>query len=70
MLDAYVFAVMRPQNNKLAPSLNFFDVGVYCCDVVQSHRNSLKCQTKGRSNLSPLDTGSESNLIMLCRLPV
>ena len=29
----YVFAIMSPRNNKLAPSLNFFGVGLYRCDV-------------------------------------
>ena len=58
---ACVFAIMNPQNNKLAPSLNFFGVDLYsCCDVLQSQQS----QSKGRSSLPPLDTGSESNLII------
>ena len=40
MLDACVFAIKSPGNNKLAPSLNLFGVGLYCCDVLQSRRNS------------------------------
>ena len=61
MLDAYVFAIMSPRNNKLAPSLNFFCMGLYsCCDVLQSQQS----QTKERSSLPPLHTGSESNLII------
>ena len=56
--------------------MNFFGVGLYCCDVFQSRRKSLKCQNqgknkvklKGRSNLPLLDTGIESNLIKYCRL--
>ena len=79
MLNAYVFAIISPRNNKLAPSLNFFGVGLYCCDVLQSLRKTefkmsksgqKQSQTKGRSNLPPLDTGSESNLIMFCRLQI
>ena len=42
MLNAYVFAIISPRNNKLAPSLNFFGVGLYCCDVLQSLRESLR----------------------------
>ena len=49
--DAYVFAIMNPRNNKLAPSLNFFGVGLYCCDVFQSRRNSLKCQNQGKNKV-------------------
>ena len=68
MLDAYVFSIMNPRNNKLAPSLNFFGVGLYCCDVLQSRRNSLECQNQGKNNVElkgdptfpPLDTGSAS----------
>ena len=61
MLDAYVIAIMSPRNNKLAPSLNLFGVGLYSCsDVLQSQQS----QTKGGSSLPPLDTGSESNLII------
>ena len=41
--------IMRPRNNKLALSLKFFGVGFYCCDVLQSHRNSLKCQNQGKN---------------------
>ena len=52
MLDAYVFAIMSPRNNKLAPSLNFFGVGLYCCDVLQSHRNSLKCPNQGKNKVN------------------
>ena len=52
MLDAYVFAIMSPQNNKFASSLNFFGVGLYCCVVLQSHRNSLKCQNQGKNKVS------------------
>ena len=33
-----------------------------------SKSGQKQSQTKGRSNLLPLDTGSESNLIMFCRL--
>ena len=45
----------------MAPSLNFFGVGLYsCCDVLQSQQS----QSKGRSSLPPLDTSSESNLII------
>ena len=56
-----MFAIMNPQNTKLVPSLNFFGVGLYsCCDVLQSQQS----QSKGRSSLPPLDTGSESNLII------
>lgn len=51
MLDAYVFAIMSPRNNKLAPSLNFFGVGLYCCDVLQSRRNSLKGQNQGKDKV-------------------
>ena len=51
MLDAYLFAIMSPRNNKLAPSLTFFGVGLYCCDVLQSHRNSLKCQNQGKNKV-------------------
>ena len=29
MLGAYVFAIMSPRNNKLASSLNFFDVSFF-----------------------------------------
>ena len=49
MLDAYLFAIMSTRNNILAPSLKFFGVGLYCCDVLQSHRNSLKCQKQGKN---------------------
>ena len=49
MLDAYLFAIMSTRNNILAPSLKFFGVGLYCCDVLQSHRNSLKCQNQGKN---------------------
>ena len=49
MLDAYVFAIMSPRTNKLAPSLKFFGVGLYFCDVLESHRNSLKCQNQGKT---------------------
>ena len=51
MLDAYVFAIMSPRNNKLAPPLNFFGVGLYSCDVLQSRRNSLKCQIQGKNKV-------------------
>ena len=34
MLDAYVFAILSPQNNNKAPPLNYFGVGLYCCDVL------------------------------------
>ena len=52
MLDAYLFAIMSPRNNKLAPSLTFFGVGLYCCDVLQSHRNSLKYQNQGKNKVN------------------
>ena len=51
MLDAYVFAFISPQNNKLAPFFNFFGVGLYCCDILQSNRNSLKCQNQGKNKV-------------------
>ena len=35
-----------------------------------SKSGQKQSQTKGRSNLPPLDTGSESNLIMFCRLQI
>ena len=50
MLDSYVFAIMRPRNNKLAQSLNFFGVGLNC-DVLQSRRNSLKRQNQGKNKV-------------------
>ena len=53
MLDAYVFAIMSPRNIKLAPSLKFFGVGLYFCDVLESHRNSLKCQNQGKNKDKP-----------------
>ena len=53
MLDAYAFAITSPRNNKLAPSLKFFGVGLYFCDVLESHRNSLKCQNQGKNKDKP-----------------
>ena len=50
MLDSYVFAIMRPRNNKLAQSLNFFGVGLNC-DVLQSRGNSLKRQNQGKNKV-------------------
>ena len=35
-----------------------------------SKSGQKQSQTKGRSNLPPLDTGSQSNLIMFCRLQI
>ena len=51
MYTRYVFVIMSPRNNKLSPSLNFFGVGLYCCDVFQSRRNSLKCQNQGKNKV-------------------
>ena len=53
--------------------MNFFGVGLYCCDVLQSRRNSLKCRNQGKNKVKlkkdqHFDTGSESNLIMFCSL--
>ena len=47
MLDSYVFAIMSPRNKKL----NFFGVGLHC-DVLQSRRNSLKCQNQGENEVN------------------
>ena len=46
MLDSYVFAIMSRRNKKL----NFFGVGLHC-DVLQSRRNSLKCQNQGKNEV-------------------
>ena len=60
MLDAYVFSIMSPRNNKVAPCLNFFGVGLYCCDVLESRRNSLKCQNQG-TKTKTVHTYTEQN---------
>ena len=39
------------QNNRLVPSLNFFGVGLYCCEVLQSRGNNFKCQNQGKNNV-------------------
>ena len=31
--------------------MNFFGVGLYCCVVLQSPRNSLKCQNQGKNKV-------------------
>ena len=45
-----------------------------CCThgltLKMSKSGQKQSQTKGRSNLPPPDTGSESNLIMFCRLQI
>ena len=43
--------IIIPQNNRLAPSLNFFGVGLYCCEVLQSRGNNFKCQNQGKNNV-------------------
>ena len=48
MLDVYVFSIISPRNNKLAQTLIFFNVDLYCCDVLQSRRNSLKLSKSGQ----------------------
>ena len=48
MLDVYMLTIISPRNNKLAPSLIFSSVGLYCCDVFQSRRNSLKLSKSGQ----------------------
>ena len=35
----------------MAPSMIFFGVGLYCCDVLQSRRNSFKCQNQSNVKL-------------------
>ena len=37
-----MFTVIIPRNNRLAPSLNFFGVGLYCCEVLRSRGNLLR----------------------------
>ena len=76
MLDVYVFAIMSLRNNKKAPPLNFFGEGFILLRRSSKSKEQFKMsksgqkqsQIKGRSNLPPLDTGSESNPIVFCRL--
>ena len=35
----------------MAPSMIFFGVGLYCCDVLQSRRNSFKCQNQSKNKV-------------------